>query len=1615
MADANAGTLSVAITGDISSLLDALQQAQAAATTAGEAITAALAGGAGSTEDAAFQQMALDLQAVGTAAEDAAGQIATADTDATDLADCLNTAATAATDATTALDDAGTAAESIGAAASSVDEVATSLDDASTSAADAATSMDDVASSADSLAGGAAGAEELATGVTAAGEAASEGAISFEAITEQLLEFGAAAGIALSIGVLAEQMTEAVNTVQQLDQSLTFLTGSSEEAAADIEKIQEAAMASHVSFETLAADMQRFGGALGGVATALPLFQEIADAAHTTGQSFDTMASQIDRMVISGVAMTRSLATLQVSIAQLDQATQTLGFGNTFASMKTDVDGVSERVQVFDLVLQKFAGDSDQYAQTIKGAWTDFSNQMGFDFEAVGLAIAPLLQNFLNLATGILAALHPLLEGLGEIINAGIIPVLNDLGEAITGLAGVVGGANLLAIGVMVQQIYGLSTAAQVAAAAFVGWDLGTWLYNNNVAMKAFGDGLANVILGLQNWMLQSSLVTQVLAAMGNAQAQANLAIEQEAASASALASKLAQQGIVISQGTMSLDQYVQALRAAVVGLNDGTTAAENFGTQSMASGQAVLASYQALTEKLAELKAASDAAAAAGLNPGQQAALAEAISATQKQLDAMTGAVKNQTPAVDENAAVWKKYDGTLQTIESDIPGAISAVQIALAAGFDTSKSIANLDKLATDLDNLVLKMKTSGAAATEAGQIIVTQATSEAYAISQMAANFATAIVPLPGWFKALDDSMDSSAAVAQVVAGPDGLGGMPLTINTMSKTMADALNPVGMLTAAMKALGMEVGDDFNAKLQAMATSFQWAMSQGILGVSQLQDKFTQLLAEVTKFPSAFGNYQQVLQNAINQMTQLGGVTAQTLADQVALDTEAMKAAENHGADAAVVLQLAENLNTAKINQGLFNDATSALATLYTNVNTAFSTAWTTFGTGIGDAMVGTESFSKAFQTALDALEKKLAELVSNYLLGQLKDALLSNTDLVNNFNTLFNGAFGVGGTVSKGIAGTQQVITSALDDEGHAITQLSQTATQSTTQVTSGIQQVSQAAVTATSNLLSMLGAIGSVVAAVAGIVGDLEMAHMQEQLSKIELNTRQTANALENGVVNQLLDADQHLTNIDSNVSGPVFQVLVSISSDLDSIATNIQSLLAAAQSGGGLQAATQALTTATGANTDATGSNTAAVNAGSAAFAVSTTATTAASTATSLATAATTAATAATTANTAATQQYVPGLIAAVSTLTTTIQQMPTYQPGSISGGQDTSVTTSTTATAQAAAVQMSAAFQGAVGSATQAAQSLTAVATAGAALAAGTVTTGADIAAFAASLNQAMSTVAQALNAFDTSVTSTAKDVGSLDTSVKAADTDTQKLDTDFKALDAIAATVVKDLTNFDDLLTKNLITDFTNLDTLIAKTLTTDIQNLDTETQNLDKQFSAIEQDFQNIDALVSKSLKPDLTDFDKCITALDDFITKSLQVDLQAFDALVIKQLVPDFVELDTLIVKDINPHLVDLDKFLNGTLTPDLKDFDSELQKVTQNLSALASLLSHLNMPSAPGVPSNPNSPSGPNWVPSPTTGGNTNQTTTLNIMVNSPNSQTVSASIVAALRNNAGLKI
>lgn len=351
-------------------------------------------------------------------------------------------------------------------------------------------------------------------------------------------------------------------------------------------------------------------------------------------------------------------------------------------------------------------------------------------------------------------------------------------------------------------------------------------------------------------------------------------------------------------------------------------------------------------------------------------------------------------------------------------------------------------------------------------------------------------------------------------------------------------DVLNQIAKIAPALALAAKDGPDAFADALEALKTK----ASDAIMTLAQA---YTTLGVQSS---AALDNILSKQTAAYNLLVSANAPIQAQLQGLSDIYATQIKIAQATGASGEATLQWTQALAGVQSQQAAITQQTMALSNLYTAMLKDFNADWLQLGNSIGDAIVSGQNFGAAFTKVFDDLKKQLADLVVNYLLGQLKTALLADGDLMKDFNSVFNAIFGASGTVAQGLQQTQKLVGQAGNELDDIYTNTSKQMTQLTSQTVQGIQQTGQAALSQLSSILNM---VSGIVTAIASVISAIEIARTNTILGHIEDNTRDSA-ILDGQILEMIHDVDNQFVGFNEFVNGALTQYLQNINVDLDEL-------------------------------------------------------------------------------------------------------------------------------------------------------------------------------------------------------------------------------------------------------------------------------------------------------------------------------------------------------------------------------------------------------------------------------------------------------------------------------
>jgi len=322
-----------------------------------------------------------------------------------------------------------------------------------------------------------------------------------------------------------------------------------------------------------------------------------------------------------------------------------------------------------------------------------------------------------------------------------------------------------------------------------------------------------------------------------------------------------------------------------------------------------------------------------------------------------------------------------------------------------------------------------------------------------------------------------------------------------STFGKSLTSQLADAGVFTTQMEANIQAINKSW---IDSSTTVTTWGAKVGAVYA----------MLKTLKIDDVSLDEQQLaaMQRNLQTMEQMGAPLQQQLAVQAQISQLQIKIADSTGATAQQTLLWTEQLTAVQTQMNVLKDQTIGLSNLYTGMVKALGTAWTDLGKGLGDAMVSGQNFGAALTKVFDTLKQQIAELVSQYLLNQLKDAFLQNTDAVNSFAKVFNSIFGGGGqagSVATSMQAFDQSMTDAMDHTVATVSSAGQSVAASATGMSSAMSQSSSSVVKSSQSMAQGLQTVAAVVGAIASIFSAIELMHTNTLLSDIEHETARMA--------------------------------------------------------------------------------------------------------------------------------------------------------------------------------------------------------------------------------------------------------------------------------------------------------------------------------------------------------------------------------------------------------------------------------------------------------------------------------------------------------------------------
>lgn len=935
--------------------------------------------------------------------------------------------------------------------------------------------------------------------------------------------FAAITGIELGIELLKDLAEAAIGTAAAIEKSvltLTALTGSIEHAEAQIEGLKTLALSDALSFPTLLQANQKMM-ALGFSATqTAAALRASADAAAATGKSLDMVTSGIDRIAQSGMLGARQLATLGLSLNDVAKAmgatvADLQGKDNIFKALDP-----GDRIDVLIQAMSKFQGAAQGMAESLTGQFQRLKTEITLALSGIGEALTPALKDLVNVAQGSLVpGIQALVQGfkdlaavLGPLVSGVLSSVVSGLGDIAT-----VVGSSLSAISELIGALatigFNLATTGQAAGTFEFSWK-----------------GLLDTLRVTEPFHI---LATEIQIATGS------VSMFNQAA------------GIMRQRFVDTTEELKKFI--------DKATA--NTGLLS------IRLEMEAQNKALADAKAKlADVTAAYQQNMATAGQVKDAQDAVNKALYAMDPAAKTAADAAHKFGGEISSFVKSLDSLLHTVPQTYEAYIQTIDDG--GAKASASVSKLQQDVTK-ALELISRGATATQVHltELMDALARAKDFAATDAFYKLAQQVDDVASKYPLAIGKLDT-ATLDWINSMQTAARDIPEALNriTDAQALEHFLSSTQKLEEAQLKLGETTGKVYG-KMREDATkqieiTKDW--SEIIATVGNEWVEMADGLAKVgIKLDAVMRDNIAFLQRQLELTQQFG----QPLSIQLELQSRILIAQQQQalalGASADTYLKLSEQLTAVQIKQAALQDETMGLSNLYTGMVKSFGEAWHSVSTGIADAVVSGQNFGQVFTQVLDTLKKQLAELVVDYLMTKVKDAILTNTGLLEGFNKVFNNIFGGGAggggaldvlkQAQENAAGAAKAISETFASADQGIKQVQQTSSQAMSSVTTS-------AVSAIGNMVSM---VTGIISAITGIIEVFQLSHMNKLLGEIEVSTRKTWI-----VTGEQADSIQYntkwmslnLNDLKNWIGGPQFTALTNISSSLDAINFNVEKMM-----------------------------------------------------------------------------------------------------------------------------------------------------------------------------------------------------------------------------------------------------------------------------------------------------------------------------------------------------------------------------------------------------------------------------------------------------------------------
>lgn len=798
-------------------------------------------------------------------------------------------------------------------------------------------------------------------------------------------------------------------------------------------------------------------------------------------------------------------------------AADTLSFGDKLVVFKNKLTSALEPLgTTMTGIFEKWLDNSKPFLQSLEDMAVGFSK------------LEPSTQGWILALTAAGAAIGPLLAGVG-LAAQGFASLAPVIAIALTGLTGFAGMVSNVGTAVATGMTGALTTgetallrfgqAALIAAAAFAGWKLGEWLYNNTEAFHKFGDAFSEFVLRIPLLGTFAKYMT------GLSQAQDDAANSTKAfeTGVQGLAKTLAAQGIVVERGNKTWEEYGLALRQAVV-------ESKNHGKELEVQDPKLKASEQEVARLKTQLQALM----------GGQTKAAAATKVHAQSLDQWVNSAIKFLEGSDKVKAdlehLWNLLDPASELeraekkLEEGMRGIVNVVQKHTP---EVEKVFRGL--LEGSFANIAPTIETANKALAKFGVMSPTDVEKN---LSDIRTNL---------------DAIETMYASSANEINNYALIGLAELQQSRMKAAQDEIE-------LRRKTGKDVSDELIRSLERQTVAYRTAhmdieqawKTLGITTTAQFDDQVKVAIAA----------YQKIKDSALSSHQDILKADAALYAAQLdAQEAAGVRVTESQKRQLANMLQVAKEGHKTLLTQwdlfanqlgdavakGLDDFVLSALTGKIKGIKDLFNSLWQ----DIAKSMV-VSFIHPATEQIGDWLASSLTGLVKKGLASALGGVASGSGEAVEISNKILGGA-GVASGSGEAVGTTLQM---GDDIAGAATKAATGTASKAGTAGAGGLGSAS-----------SIIGIAGVVVDAAAGITAGLQMAHLISTAGKIEVNTREMSTVmwqtgaesiqgLLKDIRNTILKVNDRLVDVREALFAPVAITLELIDQSIKALGLNI---------------------------------------------------------------------------------------------------------------------------------------------------------------------------------------------------------------------------------------------------------------------------------------------------------------------------------------------------------------------------------------------------------------------------------------------------------------------------